>query len=230
MVNAASYLGGPVSPGELLAVFGLGIGPATGVGIQITPGGLVSTLLGGVQVLFDGVPAPLTFASSNQVNVVVPYAVANKQQTQVTLQFQGRSSNTVTLPVAPTSAGVFALNAAGSGQGAILNQDLTVNGTANPADKGSIIAIYADGAGQTDPPGIDGKPATAPLPQPLAKVTATIGGLDAEITYAGAAPTLVAGVLQVNARIPAGVPSGNVPVVISVGNTKSQDKVTVAVR
>jgi uncharacterized protein (TIGR03437 family) len=105
-----------------------------------------------------------------------------------------------------------------------------VNGAANPADKASIIAIYANGAGQTDPPGVDGKPATAPLPQPLAKVTATIGGIDADIIYAGAAPTLVAGVLQVNARIPAGVPSGNVPVVVSIGNTRSQGNITVAVK
>jgi uncharacterized protein (TIGR03437 family) len=229
-VNAASFLRGPVSPGELVAIFGLGIGPTTGVGLQITPGGLVSTLIGGVQVLFDGVPAPLTFARADQVNVVVPYSVAGKQQTQVTLQFQGRPSNTITLPVAPTSAGVFALNASGSGQGAILNQDQTVNGPANPADKGSIIAIFANGEGQTDPAGIDGMPATVPLPQPLAKVTATIGGVNAEILYAGAAPTLVAGVLQVNARIPSGAPSGNVPVTITVGNSTSQGTITVAVK
>lgn len=229
-VNGASFQGGPVSPGELLAIFGLGIGPATGVGLQLTSAGLVSTSVGSVQVLFDGVPAPLTFVRADQVNVVVPYAVAGKQQTQVTLQFQGRSSNTITLPVAATSAGVFALNASGSGQGAILNQDQTVNGTANPADKGSIIAIFANGAGQTDPPGVDGKPATPPLPKPLAKVTATIGGINADILYAGAAPTLVAGVLQVNVRIPSGVPSGNVPVVIMVGNTTSQPTITVAVK
>jgi uncharacterized protein (TIGR03437 family) len=229
-VNAASFQGGPVSPGELLAIFGLGIGPPTGVGLQLTSGGLVSTLLGGVQVLFDGIPAPLTFVRADQVNVVVPYGVAGKQQTQVTLQFQGRSSNTITLPVAATSAGVFALDASGRGQGAILNQDQTVNGPANPAEKGSIIAIYANGAGQTDPPGVDGKPATPPLPKPLEKVTATIGGINAELLYAGAAPTLVAGVLQVNARIPAGVPSGNVPVVITVGNTTSQSTITLAVK
>jgi uncharacterized protein (TIGR03437 family) len=229
-VNAASFQGGPVSPGELLAIFGLGIGPPTGVGLQLTSGGLVSTLLGGVQVLFDGIPAPLTFVRADQVNVVVPYGVAGKQQTQVTLQFQGRSSNTITLPVAATSAGVFALDASGRGQGAILNQDQTVNGPANPAEKGSIIAIYANGAGQTDPPGVDGKPATPQLPKPLEKVTATVGGINAELLYAGAAPTLVAGVLQVNARIPAGVPSGNVPVVITVGNTTSQSTITLAVK
>jgi uncharacterized protein (TIGR03437 family) len=125
---------------------------------------------------------------------------------------------------------VFALNASGSGQGAILNQDQTVNGPANPADKGSIIAIFANGEGQTDPAGIDGMPATVPLPQPLAKVTATIGGVNAEILYAGAAPTLVAGVLQVNARIPSGAPSGNVPVTITVGNSTSQGTITVAVK
>jgi len=229
-VNGASFQGGSVSPGELLALFGLGIGPATGVGLQLDSAGLVATSLADVQVLFDGVPAPLTFVRADQVNVVVPYAVTGNPQTRVTLRYQGRSSNTITLTVAATSAGVFALNASGSGQGAILNQDQSVNSSANPADKGSIISLFATGAGQTDPAGIDGKLASTPLPRPLAKVSVTIGGIDAEIQYAGAAPTLVAGVLQVNAHIPAGVPSGNVPAVITMGDTSSQTTITVAVK
>ena len=98
--------------------------------------------------------------------------------------------------------------------------------------RGSIIVIFATGEGPTDPPGVDGKPAlSTPLPQPLARVTVTIGGIGADVIYAGAAPLYVAGVLQVNARIPAAVTPGDaVPVVVTVGNSSSQAGVTIAVR
>src|SRR5260370_8733750 len=123
---------------------------------------------------------------------------------------------------------MFALRGIGVSQGAIVNQNQSVNSSANPANKGSIVSLFATGAGQTIPPGVDGKPASAPLPTPVAPVSVKIGGLDAEVLYAGAAPTLVSGVLQVNVRVPAGAPSGNVPVVITMGATISQAGVTFA--
>jgi uncharacterized protein (TIGR03437 family) len=79
------------------------------------------------------------------------------------------------------------------------------------------------------PAGLDGKLAAAPLPQPVAAVTVAIGGVAAEVSYAGGAPGLIAGVMQVNVVVPAGV-SGTVPVVLTVGGVDSQDGVTVAVR
>src|SRR5262249_50983268 len=100
-----------------------------------------------------------------------------------------------------------------------------------PAARGSIIQIYATGEGQTIPSGVDGKPGSPPLPQPVAPVSVLIGGVQAELIYAGAAPTLVAGVLQVNVRLPLTVaPGDNVPLQITVGNLQSQAGITVAVQ
>jgi uncharacterized protein (TIGR03437 family) len=123
------------------------------------------------------------------------------------------------------------MDGSGAGQGAILNQNSTVNSPSNPAAKGSIIIVFATGAGQTDPGGTDGQLAGDPLPIPLLPVSVQIGGLDAKVLYAGAAPGLVAGVLQVNCVAPLDSPSGYaVPIVLSVGKTSSPAGVTVAIK
>jgi uncharacterized protein (TIGR03437 family) len=156
-----------------------------------------------------------------------------RTSTQVQVEYRGRRSSAVTLPVSRTAPGIFTMNQSGRGQGSVLNEDnITHNSPSAPAPRGSIIVIYATGEGQTMPAGVDGKPAlTTPLPKPLAPVTVTIGGVGAEILYAGAAPQYVAGLLQVNARVPATVTPGDaVPIVLTVGNASSRDGVTIAVR
>ena len=95
------------------------------------------------------------------------------------------------------------MDASGAGQGAILNEDGTVNSDANPAAKGSIIVLFATGDGVESPAQPDGTLSKAPYPRTTADVQVAIGQKAADILYAGAAPTLVAGVMQVNARIPA---------------------------
>jgi uncharacterized protein (TIGR03437 family) len=112
-----------------------------------------------------------------------------------------------------------------------LNQDQTDNSQSNPALGGSIVSVYATGEGQTNPPGVDGKPDDTPAPTPILQpVTATVGGMNAQIQYAGGVSGLVAGVLQVNVQIPPGLaPSSSVPLVLSIGGKTSQSDVTVAV-
>jgi uncharacterized protein (TIGR03437 family) len=89
--------------------------------------------------------------------------------------------------------------------------------------------LFATGEGQTAPPGEDGKLAVQPYPTPVLPVSVTIGGITAETTFVGSAPGF-AGVLQVNARIPAGVAPGSaIEVVIRVGGVSSQPGLTVAV-
>ncbi|HZL56377.1 MAG TPA: hypothetical protein VFC21_04820, partial [Bryobacteraceae bacterium] len=162
---------------------------------------------------------------------IVPYAVDGKSGTQVTVKNGSSVSDPVALPVASAAPGIFSVDLSGAGQGAILNQDLSVNSSANPAAAGSVIVIYATGEGQTSPAGVDGKFANGPAyPAPKLPVSVTIGGVAAPALYAGAAPSLVAGVMQVNVRIPEGVPSGNNPVVVMVGSAQSQPGITVAVQ
>ena len=231
IVNAASFQAGPVAPGEIVTIFGSGVGPAALTGLRLTASGLVDNSLADTRVLFDGVAAPLIYVSAAQTSAIVPYAVAGKASTQVQIEFRGSRSGAVTLPVAAAAPGVFTLESSGRGQGAILNQDASVNGAANPAAKGSVVVLFCTGEGQTDPPGTDGKLAADVFPKPRLPVSVTIGGLPAEVLYAGAAPGLVAGVLQVNAKVPNGVASGNaVPVLLTVGNTTSPAGVALAVQ
>jgi uncharacterized protein (TIGR03437 family) len=230
VVNAASFLGGPVAPGEIVTIFGTGIGPATLAGVRLTRAGTFDNFVADTQVLFDEVASPLVYVSAGQTSAIVPYGVAGKSSTQMVIEYQGRRSGAVTLPVAAVAPALFSLNASGKGGGAILNEDSSVNTEANAAAKGSIVVLFGTGEGQTDPPGTDGKLAAGVFPKPVAPVSVRIGGQAVEILYAGAAPGLVAGVIQVNARVPAGVASGNIPVVMTVGSASSQADLTVAVR
>ena len=138
----------------------------------------------------------------------------------------------MSLPVSAAAPAVFTTTASGSGQGAILNSDLSVNSPAHPAARGSAIAIYATGTGILNPAVADGTViAAGSLPVSEAAVSVTIGGQAATVTYQGAAPGLVAGVMQINAQVPAGVaPGAAVPVIVSAGGTASLNTVTVAVQ
>jgi uncharacterized protein (TIGR03437 family) len=115
-------------------------------------------------------------------------------------------------------------------QGAILNQNGSVNSSSNPASRGSEVVFFGTGEGMTTPAGVDGQIAATVYPKPVMPVSVMIGGRQAQVQYAGVAPGDVAGVLQINAVIPADCPTGNVPVGISVGSYSSPDNVTVAVQ
>ena len=184
----------------------------------------MATNTGGTQVLFDGVPAPILYTSSGQVAAVVPYAVDGKPGTQVQVRNGSLTSDAVAMPVSPVAPSIFSVDLSGTGQAAVLNQDgLTVNSAKNPAAKGSYISIYATGEGQTDPGGIDGRIASGgSLPKPVRQVQAWVDGKPAEVQYAGAAPGAVAGLFQVNVRIPLDAASGDVPIEIHVGTARTQ--------
>jgi uncharacterized protein (TIGR03437 family) len=221
-----------VTPGKIVVLYGQRIGPSSLTAAQPAGGGQIANTLSGTQVLFDGVPAPLLYATANQVAAVVPYGVDGKTGTQVQVRNGSLSSDPVALPVWPAAPSIFSVNLSGTGPAAVLNQDgITVNSAANPASKGSVISIFATGEGQTAPAGIDGLIATgSSLPAPVKPVAVWIDGKKAEITYAGAAPGQVAGLMQVNARIPADVSSGTVSLQLQVGETASQAGITVAVQ
>jgi len=230
VVNAASYLGGSVAPGEMVTIFGSGTGPDTLAGLQLLSSGKLATTIAGVQVLFDGVPAPLIYVSSTQVSCVVPYEVSGKSSTTMQVVFQNQNSSGVILPVTAAAPGIFTADSSGSGGGAILNQDGSPNSPSNPAPAGSIIVVYATGEGQTTPTGADGQLGGSSPPKPQQTVTATVSETPARALYAGGAYGLVAGVMQVNIQLPASVPTGDaVPLTLNVGGATSQ-VVTVAVR
>ena len=229
IVNGASFLHGPVSPGEIVTIFGANMGPTEQAGPDLE-GESISETAGGTRVLFDGLPAPLLFTSANQINAVVPFGVTGPTS-QVQVLYQGNPVATATKTVQPASPAVFALDGSGGGPGAILNQDGSVNSGSNPAKRGSVVVLFTTGGGTTTPASQDGLLTVFPYPAPNLKVSVTIEGVRARVIYAGAAPGLVAGVIQINAVVPktAWVAPFD-QVVVTVGDYVSPSAVTVAVQ
>jgi uncharacterized protein (TIGR03437 family) len=231
IVSGASFLGGGVAPGMIVSIFGGGLGPPGGASLELDASGYVKTQLQGTRVLFNDVPAPLVFTSETQISAAVPYALAGSPTLRVVVENQGVRSAPVELAVADSAPGLFTLDASGAGPGAILNQDGSVNTPQNPAERGSIVSLFGTGEGETEPAGQDGKLASNTPPRPRLPVSVTIGGREADVLYAGGAPGLVAGVIQVNAQVPADLgETGDAPVILRVGNASSQPGVTLSVR
>jgi len=234
--HGASFQIVPVVPGAVMAVMEGSspseIGPPFLTSMRLDASGRVATELSGTQVLFDGVPAPLLYAYASQVGVVVPYSVAGKKKVTVQLIYKGDATYPIDFAVADAGPGIFTMDSSGQGQAALLNEDYSLNGPANPAARGSIVMLYATGGGQTDPPGVDGEITKDVLARPQLPVAVWVQGQGAEVLYAGAAPGCVSGVMQVNIRLPMNIPSGDrLAVGMKVGGWgPSPDGVTMAVR
>jgi hypothetical protein len=149
IVNAASYVGGGVAPGEIVTLFGSGIGPPDLVSLSRTSDRTLATTLAGTRIWFDDVPAPLLYVSDQQSSTIVPYAVAGRASVDVQVEYLGVRSDPVTVPVLASRPGIFSVDASGQGQGAILNEDGTLNSSSNPARRGSVITIFGTGGGES---------------------------------------------------------------------------------
>ncbi|MGA3024533.1 MAG: glycosyl hydrolase [Bryobacteraceae bacterium] len=232
IVNAASFQAGPLTPGELVTIFGQGLGPSTLQTLQTSSPGFLDNFLVGTRVLFDGIPAPLVYAFQDYVSAVVPYSVAGAASTTVQVEYLGTASAPVTMPVAANATALFTVPPTGSGGGAIRDINSQLVSPANPVKAGDWISIYGTGEGKADPDAMDGRIASGPATSNI-PVQVTIGGVSAVTSYAGRAPGDVFGVWQINAQIPQGAAPGpgvsNVPVQVKIGAVASQSGVTVAV-
>jgi uncharacterized protein (TIGR03437 family) len=232
--SAASYDTNGIAPGEILAIWGQGLGPAAGAGLALDSNGLLTTSLAGTQVFINGNPAPLVYASNGQVDAIVPYEIAPASTANVVVVYQGNASAPAPVSIAATKPGIFTNNGSGHGQGAILNQDFTLNGPSNSAPRGQSVMIYATGEGVTTPPGVDGRvtdPSGKLLPLAVAHCSGTIGGTTVVADYCGEAPGSTAGLVQINVKIPQSITPGSaVPVTITIGGVTSQAGVTLAVK
>lgn len=202
IAGAAGDYPGPIAPGQILSIFGQGIGPAKDVAATYDAAGSLPVLLADTQVLFDGQAAPLYVVGAYQVNVQVPWELTGKTKAAVQLIYRGIPSNIVTLPVNPTAPGIFALT--GTTQAAAINQDGTVNDAGSPAPRGSVVSFFANGLGQSAPAAVTGQRATG-LGVMVNTIEFRMANVPVEVFYAGPAPGLV-GVIQVNARIPLSLP------------------------
>ena len=239
VVNAASYVGGGVAPGEIVTLFGSAMGPAELVRLRLTEDRRLATTLAETHILFDGVPAPLMYVSEKQSSAIVPYAVSGRTSVEVQVEYKGVRSEAVTVPVLPSRPGIFSMDGTGEGQGAILNEDGSVNSPSNPARRGSIITLYGTGGGEAAPGVVDGQIVSGVPPLTSLPVSVFFdfryfgGGSKAgEVLYAGGVSGSVAGLLQVNVRVPANTEdTGNeVPFVLIIGSHWTVFQVTVALR
>jgi len=230
VTNSASGTAGAVAPGEVISIYGTGLGPAAGAAFTVDPvTGGVDTTLGAVRVLFGSVPAPILYASAGQINAVVPYEIAGQSQVVIAVQYQSQSV-TAALPVASAAPGIYTLTAGGSGQAAAVNRDGTVNGPFNPAANGTYVTIYFTGGGQTNPPGVSGSVTGSVLKWLTQAISVTVGNQPATVQFDGSAPTFVDGVDQLNIQLASNTPSGAQSVVITIGGILSPATATISVK
>ena len=233
VVNNATGVQGSISPGEIVSIYGSGLGPAKGVAFtDVQFFNVVSTILAGTQAFFDGKPAPVLYASATQVNAIVPYDAPIGGRVQVRVGYQGALSAGATLTAASSAPGIFTIDGSGSGQAVAVNQNGTLCDSAHPAAPGSYVTVYFTGGGFTSPPGADGSVNSRTFLNRLTETaSATVGGRPTTVTFAGGAPNFVAGVGQLNLRLADDTPSGPAqPLILTVGSNSSPGSATIAVR
>jgi trimeric autotransporter adhesin len=161
----------------------------------------------------------------NQMNIVVPFGLHSGNPADLQVSGPYRQLARITLSTAVVSPALFTQSGVGVGPGAILNQDFTANSPANPAPSGSIVMMYGTAFGPLNPPQAGGLSATV-LP-----VSASIAGVPAQVTYAGSAPGLPGGVVQINILVPSAAGTGDaLAVSLSARSISIPDGVSLAVR
>ncbi len=219
VVSAASFEGGGVAPGEIVSIFGADLGPVPGLvnsGWDPATGRLPSAL-GGVTVTFDGQPAPLFYVSGGQINAQAPYELAGKATTVLVVRCGGRDSVPVILPVVASHPGVFTY-----GGRAIITDNATgaLVTPASPIARGGDVVVWATGGGAVTPPAATGAP-VAGLSH-VANPQAWIGGTPVDVQYAGMTPGM-AGLVQINLRVPADAPVGpDVPLRLAINGVEAR--------
>jgi uncharacterized protein (TIGR03437 family) len=235
VVSAASQQTSPIAPGMVLTLYGTGMGhDAITTWDGTTP--YLPTTLGGTRVLLNNDALPLIFTSSRQVSVVAPNTLEPGRAFMMEVEFQGTKS--VVFPIVSVSSApaLFTANGSGTGNAAAFQVDattgeVTLNSDKTPATKGSILVLYATGIAPRLPIPPDGFVAVEPSGNSIAGISLMLGDAPAEILYAGYAPGLVIGIVQINARVPETTPTGKaVPVTIKLNNATSPAGVTLNIK
>ncbi|MBI3695665.1 MAG: ThuA domain-containing protein [Acidobacteria bacterium] len=202
VVNAGSFLPAPnntLAPGLVIAIFGA----ALTSGATWSNGGLypLPRKMAGTQVLVNGVPLPLYFVSPRQINAQLPWEMQSGQSGEVVVRTPNRSSAPEPARIEATAPGILAI--------------------VGIRREGMPVTIYGTGLGPVMPPAITGAAAPlSPLSTTVLEPLLTIGGVRAMLTFSGLAP-LFAGLYQINAVVPAGIPAGPADVVLEAGGRRS---------
>jgi len=239
VVSAASYSAGPVSPGELVTLFGYGIGPATPASMSVIAG-YATSILQGTSVAIDGKNAAMIYVSRDQITVQVPYNVTLGTAKTVAVNNNGVIA-AGTVDTAAVAPGLFTLDGSGLGQAAALTFSqqtglYSVNGASSPARAADIIILYLTGEGDyatsiSPRTGLIIPGSLSPLPEVTPTPAVKIGGTPAVVQYAGPMVGGILGLLQINAVVPDAATKGAaVPVTVDIGGSTSQAGVTLVVK
>jgi len=198
--SAASFVSPAVAPNELVSLFGIGIGPAIPATAPVTDGQAPLTL-DGVGVSFDGISAELLYVGPTQINAVVPSQIYGRDNVTVEVTTPSGTIQGTRMSLRPSQPQVFLASQDGSlPPAAALNQDGTTNSASNPAEQGSIVSVWATGAGATMDDGLPALPVTVLDVQRIGAEKRLFYSL--EVLYAAQAPGMVNGVMQINFRLP----------------------------
>ena len=209
----------PVAPGGLISVYGQQMAPVNLATKEIP----LPTALAESCLTVNGVPVPVLFVSSGQINGQLPFNVDGNAQ--MTLRTPGGISDNFNFSILPAAPSIFRTGTAGpeTGLATITRAD---NGElvtpTNPVHPGDSIVIWATGLGRTFPP-IDAGLASPsdPLSGAVIIPQVLLGGVALEVQYAGLAPGSV-GLYQINAVVPKSVPLGlEIPLAISQGGSST---------
>lgn len=213
-VNAATNSGTVVAPGSLVALYGTNLSSSTATAAVPWP-----TTLASATVEVNGIPAPLYFASTGQVNFQIPWEIS-VGQARVQAVVGGLRSEVISVNIGAVSPGIFA----------VVNADGSLVAGNRAAAAGDVIVVYANGLGQVTNRPDSGRGAPGgPLSTTIETTTSTIGGVNATVVFSGLTPGFV-GLYQVNISVPTGIaPGASTPLVLSIGG-QSSPPVTIATR
>jgi endo-1,4-beta-xylanase len=212
VTNAASYAAGPISSGEMVTLWGAGIGPATLAAAQYDVTNALPTSVGNTRVYFDGVPAPMVYASAGQVSAIVPASVKGTG-TQIQVEYLGTKTAPLSVPVASAAPGIYGCPGAPMKpvivQGYLRGARTSCDADWAPVEKGSYITMFLTGGDPNQP------------------VQVTFGSRQVAPSFAG---LIYDGVLQINVQVPSDAPSGAVPLSVTVAGTATQAGATIAIQ
>jgi uncharacterized protein (TIGR03437 family) len=219
VVNAASgQIGQGLAPGSYVAIYGSALSDA----LQVESTASLPVSLSQVSVSFDAgslsLPGHLHFVSPGQVNVQIPWELQGQSSVQMKVSVGLLQSYLYTLPLAPTSPGIFEI----AGVAAAEDANYAVIGPNHPAVRGQSIAIFVNGLGPVSNTPASGEPSSGVnLSQTPSLPTVTIGGANAQVDFAGLTPPTV-GLYQVNVKVPPSIAAGNQQVVVAMGGVSSK--------
>ena len=222
VVNPASLLASSLSPGQVIEVRGVGLGPGPSP-VKASDSANPPLTLGGTQLMVNGVATPLLSVADNTIMAALPNSTFAANTSTIQVTYNSNQSIAATVATAPANPALFTSSDTGEGQAVAFNEDGSLNSPGKPIHKGQVLGLLATGLGTTSG---SGGAAT-----PTDPITATVAGIPAQVISVTPAAGYPAGYWEVNVTVPSGAPEGDLILVsISVDGTASQQGVTISVR